>query len=326
MNILVTGGAGFIGSHLIRHLVKSFPDYSITNLDVLTYAADLSRLDDVNNAPNYQFVKGNINDVALVNRLFSTNRIEAVIHLAAESHVDRSIDGPLPFGETNIVGTMNLLNTCRAHWSKGANHRFYHISTDEVYGSLGKEGFFNEKSPYRPRSPYAASKAGADHMVRAYGETYGLPYVISNCSNNYGPDQHTEKLIPTLLSCLQQNQPLPIYGDGLNMRDWLYVEDHVSAIDVIFHRGRLGETYLVGGRCELSNLDVAKALCLAYDRKLGRNLGTAEKLITFVTDRPGHDFRYAIDPSKLESTLGWYPKTNWAEGIEKTINAYLDKL
>ena len=326
MNILVTGGAGFIGSHLIRHLVKSFPDYSITNLDVLTYAADLSRLDDVNNAPNYQFVKGNINDVALVNRLFSTNRIEAVIHLAAESHVDRSIDGPLPFGETNIVGTMNLLNTCRAHWSKGANHRFYHISTDEVYGSLGKEGFFNEKSPYRPRSPYAASKAGADHMVRAYGETYGLPYVISNCSNNYGPDQHTEKLIPNLLSCLQQNQPLPIYGDGLNMRDWLYVEDHVSAIDMIFHRGRLGETYLVGGRCELSNLDVAKALCLAYDRKLSRNLGTAEKLITFVTDRPGHDFRYAIDPSKLESTLGWYPKTNWAEGIEKTINAYLDKL
>ena len=326
MNILVTGGAGFIGSHLIRHLVKSFPDYSITNLDALTYAADLSRLDDVNNAPNYQFVKGNINDVALVNRLFSTNRIEAVIHLAAESHVDRSIDGPLPFGETNIVGTMNLLNTCHAHWSKGANHRFYHISTDEVYGSLGKEGFFNEKSPYRPRSPYAASKAGADHMVRAYGETYGLPYVISNCSNNYGPDQHTEKLIPNLLSCLQQNQPLPIYGDGLNMRDWLYVEDHVSAIDMIFHRGRLGETYLVGGRCELSNLDVAKALCLAYDRKLGRNLGTAEKLITFVTDRPGHDFRYAIDPSKLESTLGWYPKTNWAEGIEKTINAYLDKL
>ena len=326
MNILVTGGAGFIGSHLIRHLVRSFPDYSITNLDVLTYAADLSRLDDVNNAPNYQFVKGNINDPALVNSLFSTNRIEAVIHLAAESHVDRSIDGPLPFGETNIVGTMNLLNTCRAHWSKGANHRFYHISTDEVYGSLGKEGFFTEQSPYRPRSPYAASKAGADHMVRAYGETYGLPYVISNCSNNYGPDQHVEKLIPNLLSCLQQNQPLPIYGDGLNMRDWLYVEDHVSAIDVIFHRGRLGETYLVGGRCELSNLDVAKALCLAYDRKLGRNLGTAEKLITFVTDRPGHDFRYAIDPSKLESTLGWYPKTNWAEGIEKTINAYLDKL
>jgi dTDP-glucose 4,6-dehydratase len=326
MNILVTGGAGFIGSHLIRHLVRSFPDYSITNLDVLTYAADLSRLDDVNNAPNYQFVKGNINDPALVNSLFSTNRIEAVIHLAAESHVDRSIDGPLPFGETNIVGTMNLLNTCRAHWSKGANHRFYHISTDEVYGSLGKEGFFTEQSPYRPRSPYAASKAGADHMVRAYGETYGLPYVISNCSNNYGPDQHVEKLIPNLLSCLQQNQPLPIYGDGLNMRDWLYVEDHVSAIDVIFHRGRLGETYLVGGRCELSNLDVAKALCLAYDRKLGRNLGAAEKLITFVTDRPGHDFRYAIDPSKLESTLGWYPKTNWAEGIEKTINAYLDKL
>ena len=324
MTILVTGGAGFIGSHLVRHLVKRYPDYTLLNLDALTYAADLSRLDDVNNVPNYQFVEGNINDSSLLDRLFSTHKFEAVIHLAAESHVDRSIDGPLPFGKTNIVGTMNLLNACRTHWKKEKNHRFYHISTDEVYGSLGKEGVFTEQSPYQPRSPYAASKASADHMVRAYGETYDLPYVISNCSNNYGPDQHTEKLIPTLLSCLQKNQPLPIYGDGLNVRDWLYVEDHVSAMDVIFHHGNLGETYLVGGRCERSNLEVAKALCRAYDRRVDQDLGTAEKLITFVTDRPGHDFRYAIDPSKLELTLAWSPKTNWDDGIEKTITAYLD--
>ena len=324
MTILVTGGAGFIGSHLVRYLLKRYPDYTLINLDALTYAADLSRLDDVKNAPNYQFVEGNINDSSVLDSLFSSYPIEAVIHLAAESHVDRSIEGPMPFAETNIVGTMNLLNACRTHWKKGASHRFYHISTDEVYGSLEKEGVFTEQSPYQPRSPYAASKASADHMVRAYGETYGLPYVISNCSNNYGPDQHTEKLIPTLLSCLQKNQPLPIYGDGLNVRDWLYVEDHISAMDVIFHNGKLGETYLVGGRCERSNLDVAKALCRAYDRRVDQDLGTAEKLITFVTDRPGHDFRYAIDPSKLESTLGWSPKTNWDEGIEKTIAAYLD--
>ena len=324
MTILVTGGAGFIGSHLVRYLLKRYPDYTLINLDALTYAADLSRLDDVKNAPNYQFVEGNINDSSVLDSLFSSYPIEAVIHLAAESHVDRSIEGPMPFAETNIVGTMNLLNACRTHWKKGASHRFYHISTDEVYGSLEKEGVFTEQSPYQPRSPYAASKASADHMVRAYGETYDLPYVISNCSNNYGPDQHTEKLIPTLLSCVQKNQPLPIYGDGLNVRDWLYVEDHISAMDVIFHNGKLGETYLVGGRCERSNLDVAKALCRAYDRRVDQDLGTAEKLITFVTDRPGHDFRYAIDPSKLESTLGWSPKTNWDEGIEKTIAAYLD--
>ena len=324
MTILITGGAGFIGSHLIRHLVKSYPDYNLINLDALTYASDLSRVDDVNNAPNYQFVEGNINDTAILESLFSTYSIEAVIHLAAESHVDRSIEGPLPFAKTNIVGTVNLLNACRTHWKKGTNHRFYHISTDEVYGSLGIEGFFNEQSPYQPRSPYAASKASADHMVRAYGETYGLPYVISNCSNNYGPDQHTEKLMPKLLSCLQQNKPLPLYGNGSNVRDWLYVDDHVSAMDIIFHQGKLGETYLVGGRCEQSNLDVAKALCRAYDRRVRQDLGTAEKLITFVTDRLGHDFRYAIDSSKLELTLGWSPKINWEEGIEKTIAAYLD--
>ena len=238
MTILITGGAGFIGSHLVRHLVKNYPDYFLVNLDALTYAADLSRLDDVNNAPNYHFIEGSINDVTIIDRLFSTHSIESVINLAAESHVDRSIENPLHFTETNIVGTMNLLNACRAHWKKGTNHRFYQISTDEVYGSLGKEGAFTEQSPYQPRSPYAASKASADHMVRAFGETYGLPYLISNCSNNYGPDQHSEKLIPTLLSCLQQNLPIPIYGDGLNVRDWLYVEDHVSAMDVIFHNGK----------------------------------------------------------------------------------------
>jgi len=324
MTILVTGGAGFIGSHLIRHMVKSYPDYNLVNLDALTYASDLSRLEDVKDAPNYFFVEGNINDETIINSLFSMHQVEAVIHLAAESHVDRSIKSPLPFAKTNVVGTMNLLNACLTHWKKGKNHMFYHISTDEVYGSLGVDGVFNEQSPYQPRSPYSASKASADHMVRAYGETYDLPYIISNCSNNYGPDQHAEKLIPTLLSCLQKNQPLPIYGNGLNIRDWLYVEDHVSAMDVIFQNGKLGETYLIGGRCEKSNLDVAKALCLAYDRRFGQEIGTAEKLITFVTDRPGHDFRYAIDPSKLESTLGWCPKTTWDKGIEKTIAAYLD--
>ena len=324
MTILITGGVGFIGSHLIRHLVQNYPDYLFVNLDALTYAAELSRLTSVKDAPNYRFVRGDINDSSVVEQVFTTYQIKAVIHLAAESHVDRSIDGPMPFANTNIIGTMNLLNACRSYWKKGSNHRFYHISTDEVYGSLGKEGVFTEKSPYQPRSPYAASKASADHMVRAYGETYGLPYVISNCSNNYGPDQHTEKLIPTLLSSLQQNKALPIYGDGSNVRDWLYVADHVAAIDLIFHRGIIGETYLIGGRCEKSNLEVAISLCQAYDTFIDQPVGTSEKLITFVTDRPGHDYRYAIDPHKLESSLGWSPQTNWEMGLQKTISAYLD--
>ncbi len=324
MTILITGGAGFIGSHLIRHLVQNYPDYLFVNLDAMTYAAELSRLTAVKDAPNYRFVKGNINDSSVVEQVFTTYQIKAVIHLAAESHVDRSIDGPMPFANTNIIGTMNLLNTCRFYWKKGSNHRFYHISTDEVYGSLGKEGVFNEQSPYQPRSPYAASKASADHMVRAYGETYGLPYVISNCSNNYGPDQHTEKLIPTLLSSLQQSKALPIYGDGSNVRDWLYVEDHVAAIDLIFHKGIIGETYLIGGRCEKSNLEVAISLCRAYDGYTNQAVGTSEKLITFVTDRPGHDYRYAIDPHKLESSLGWSPQTNWEMGLQKTISGYLN--
>ena len=326
MTILITGGAGFIGSHLVRHLVKTYPHYTIVNLDALTYAANLARLDDVKDAPNYLFVKGNINDSSVVENVFQSHSIDAVIHLAAESHVDRSIEGPMPFANTNIIGTMTLLNACRTHWGKESNHRFYHISTDEVYGSLGKEGVFTEQSPYQPRSPYAASKASADHMVRAYGETYGLPYVISNCSNNYGPDQHSEKLIPTLIHSLQQNKALPIYGDGSNIRDWLYVEDHIAAMDLIFHKGVLGETYLIGGRCERSNLAVATSICRAYDTHVGQADGTAEKLITFVPDRPGHDYRYAIDPHKLESTLGWSPQTNWEVGIQKTISSYLDKI
>lgn len=326
MTILITGGAGFIGSHLVRHLVKTYPHYTIVNLDVLTYAANLARLDDVKNAPNHLFVKGNINDSSVVENVFQSHSIDAVIHLAAESHVDRSIEGPMPFANTNIIGTMTLLNACRTHWKKESNHRFYHISTDEVYGSLGKEGVFTEQSPYQPRSPYAASKASADHMVRAYGETYGLPYVISNCGNNYGPDQHNEKLIPTLIHSLQQNKALPIYGDGSNIRDWLYVEDHISAMDLIFHKGALGETYLIGGRCERSNIAVATSICRAYDTRTGQADGTAEKLITFVPDRPGHDYRYAIDPHKLESTLGWSPQTDWEVGIQKTISSCLDKI
>ncbi len=326
MTILITGGAGFIGSHLVRHLVKTYPHYIIVNIDALTYAANLARLDDVKDAPNYQFVEGNINDSSVVENVFQSHSIDAVIHLAAESHVDRSIEGPMPFANTNIIGTMTLLNACRTHWKKESKHRFYHISTDEVYGSLGKEGVFTEQSPYQPRSPYAASKASADHMVRAYGETYGLPYVISNCSNNYGPDQHREKLIPTVIHSLQQNKALPIYGDGSNIRDWLYVEDHVAAMDLIFHKGVIGETYLIGGRCERSNLAVATSICRAYDAHIGQADGTAEKLITFVPDRPGHDYRYAIDPHKLESTLGWSPQTNWEVGIQKTISSYLDKI
>ena len=326
MTILITGGAGFIGSHLVRYLVKTYPHYTIVNIDALTYAANLARLDDVKNAPNYRFVVGNINDSTVVENLFQSHSIDAVIHLAAESHVDRSIEAPMPFANTNIIGTMTLLNACHTHWERESNHRFYHISTDEVYGSLGKEGVFTEQSPYQPRSPYAASKASADHMVRAYGETYGFPYVISNCSNNYGPDQHSEKLIPTLIHSLQQNKALPIYGDGSNIRDWLYVEDHIAAMDLIFHKGVLGETYLIGGRCERSNLEVAKSICIAYDTHVGQADGTAEKLITFVSDRPGHDYRYAIDPNKLESTLGWSPQTNWEVGIQKTISSYLDKI
>ena len=325
MTILITGGAGFIGSHLVRHLVKTYPHYTIVNLDVLTYAANLARLDDVKNAPNHLFVKGNINDSSVVENVFQSHSIDAVIHLAAESHVDRSIEGPMPFANTNIIGTMTLLNACRTHWKKESNHRFYQISTDEVFGSLGKEGVFTEQSPYQPRSPYAASKASADHMVRAYGETYGLPYVISNCGNNYGPDQHNEKLIPTLIHSLQQNKALPIYGDGSNIRDWLYVEDHISAMDLIFHKGALGETYLIGGRCERSNIAVATSICRAYDTRTGQTDGTAEKMITFVPDRPGHAYRYAIDP-KLESTLGWSPQTDWEVGIQKTISSCLDKI
>ena len=323
MNLLITGGAGFIGAHLVRHMVQKYPQYRIVNLDALTYAADLSRLAEVANAPNYHFVQADLTDFDAVQKIIQEHKIEAVIHLAAESHVDRSISGPLAFGQSNIMGTLHLLEACRNAWQHGKKHLFYHISTDEVYGALGAEGVFSVDSPYDPHSPYSASKAAADHLVRAYGTTYGLPYIISNCSNNYGPGQHREKLIPLLIDHLKHNKPLPIYGDGSHVRDWLFVADHVTAMDVIFHKGENGQTYLIGGRCEKTNLEVAQSVCDAYDRKMGQPAGTARKLITFVEDRPGHDHRYAIDPSLLEDRLGWQTQTPWEAGLETTLNWYL---
>jgi dTDP-glucose 4,6-dehydratase len=326
MNILITGGAGFIGSHLIKHMVNRYPNYTIINVDALTYAADKGRLQQIEAAENYHFEEVDVSDPKEVQGVFSSYQVDAVIHLAAESHVDRSIENPLAFAETNILGTMQLLEACRSSWKKGSDHLFYHVSTDEVYGSLDKKGVFDLKSAYNPRSPYAASKASADHMVRAYGATYGLPYIISNCSNNYGPDQHEEKLIPTLLTHLNQNKSLPIYGDGSNVRDWLYVEDHVEAMDLIFHKGTPSETYLIGGRCEKSNLAVAQDICTAFDVYKKQPKGTAEKLITFVNDRPGHDFRYAINPEKLEQQLGWSANTPWQQGLNQTVHAFMDNI
>ena len=323
MNLLITGGAGFIGAHLVRHLVLKYPNYKIVNLDALTYAADLSRLDSVANAPNYHFVHADLTHFNAVQKIVLEHEIEAVIHLAAESHVDRSISGPLAFGQSNIMGTLHLLEACRSAWQDDQKHLFYHISTDEVYGALGAEGVFNANSPYDPHSPYSASKASADHLVRAYGTTYGMRYVLSNCSNNYGPEQHREKLIPLLIEQIKEGKPLPIYGDGSNIRDWLYVTDHVEAIDKIFHKGDLNTTYLIGGRCEKTNLEVAQDLCDAFDRKTGKEVGASRKLITFVDDRPGHDQRYAIDPSLLEDHLGWQAQTPWQEGLDKTLEAYL---
>lgn len=323
-NILITGGAGFIGSHVVRRFVNQYRDYHIFNLDALTYAGNLENLKDVEQASNYTFIKGDIVDTECINDLFSKNKFDGVIHLAAESHVDRSIADPLSFVRTNVLGTVNLLNASLELAKNNPNFLFYHISTDEVYGSLGEAGLFTETTPYDPNSPYSASKASSDHFVRAYGETYQLPYVISNCSNNYGPNQFPEKLIPLFINNIIQNKPLPVYGDGNYTRDWLYVKDHAQAIDLVFHHGKKGETYNIGGLNEWKNIDLAHLLCRLMDKKLNKKEGTSEKLITFVKDRPGHDLRYAIDASKINQELGWEPSVTFEAGLEKTIDWYFD--
>ena len=316
--ILITGGAGFIGNHVVRLFVNKYPDYKIVNLDKLTYAGNLSNLRDIEDKPNYQFVKGDIVDQSFLFNLFKQYQFDGVIHLAAESHVDRSISNPTEFIVTNVLGTANLLNTARTR-----NILFYHISTDEVYGSLGAEGLFTEETPYDPQSPYSASKASSDHFVRAYHNTYNFPVIISNCSNNYGSYQFPEKLIPLAINNIKNMKPVPVYGKGENIRDWLFVEDHARAIDVIFHRGKVGETYNIGGHNEWKNIDVVQLLCRIMDKKLDRVAGESEKLITFVKDRAGHDHRYAIDSSKLQRDLGWNPSLQFEEGLEKTVEWYL---
>jgi dTDP-glucose 4,6-dehydratase len=323
--ILITGGAGFIGSHVVRRFVNNYPNYHIYNLDALTYAGNLENIADIENNQNYTFVKGDIVDEQFISTLFDTNEFEGVLHLAAESHVDRSIEDPLSFVKTNVIGTMNLLNAARKQWKGNENgKRFYHISTDEVYGSLGAEGLFTETTSYDPNSPYSASKASSDHFVRAYGETYGLPYVITNCSNNYGPNHFPEKLIPLFINNIINNKPLPVYGDGKYTRDWLFVEDHAVAIDLVFHEGKNHETYNIGGFNEWQNIDLVKLLCQIMDSKLGREPGTSAKLITYVKDRPGHDLRYAIDASKINKELGWKPSVTFEQGLERTVNWYLN--
>jgi len=323
-SILITGGAGFIGSHVVRLFVKKYPDYSIVNADKLTYAGNLGNLTDIGKEPNYKFRKIDIVDKKAVNALFDEFRFDGVIHLAAESHVDRSISSPDEFIQTNIMGTVNLLTAFRdVVPATGAGRIFYHISTDEVYGSLEHGGFFTEQTAYDPRSPYSASKASSDHMVRAFGNTYGLPFVISNCSNNYGPNQFPEKLIPLTINNIKVMKPIPVYGKGENIRDWLYVEDHAAAIDIIFHSGTPGETYNVGGDNEWKNIDLVRLLCQIMDEKLGRSAGSSENLITYVTDRAGHDLRYAIDSSKLQGELGWKPSVTFEQGLSITVDWYL---
>ncbi len=323
-NILITGGAGFIGSHVVRLIVNKYPQYNIMNLDALTYAGNLENLKDIEHKPNYQFEKIDITQANLVSQLFATHNFDGVIHLAAESHVDRSISNPLEFINTNILGTVNLLNAARMEWKDNfEGKKFYHISTDEVYGSLGKTGLFTETTSYDPRSPYSASKASSDHLVRAYHHTYGLPVVISNCSNNYGPNQFPEKLIPLAINNIKNNKPIPIYGKGDNIRDWLFVEDHASAIDLIFHNGENGETYNIGGNNEWKNIDLIHLLCKIMDEELGRPGGASAKLITFIKDRAGHDQRYAIDSSKLMKKLKWHPSLQFEEGLRKTVRWYL---
>ncbi len=324
--IVITGGAGFIGSHVVRLFVHQYPDYKIINLDKLTYAGNLANLTDIEDEPNYLFVKGDICDESLVKELFTEQNVDGVIHLAAESHVDRSIKDPFLFAKTNVLGTLNLLQAAKEYWKDAfSNKLFYHVSTDEVYGALEfDDTLFTEETSYDPHSPYSASKAASDHFVRAYHDTYGLPVVISNCSNNYGPYQFPEKLIPLFIHNIRNNKPLPVYGKGENVRDWLYVEDHARAIDMIFHQGKVGDTYNIGGFNEWTNIDLIKVLIKVVDTQLGRSEGTSENLITYVTDRAGHDLRYAIDATKIKNELGWEPSLQFEEGIEKTVKWYLD--
>lgn len=323
--ILITGGAGFIGSHVVRLFVNKYPEYDIYNLDNLTYAGNLENLEDIKDKENYTFLKGDITDSLYIFNIFNEYKFDGVIHLAAESHVDRSIKNPMEFIMTNVVGTVTLMNAAKEIWKDNfENHLFYHVSTDEVFGSLSDEGFFTETTSYEPQSPYSASKASSDHFVRAYHNTYGLPVVVSNCSNNYGQNQFPEKLIPLFINNIKHNKPLPVYGKGENIRDWLYVVDHARAIDTVFHKGKIGDTYNIGGHNEWTNISLIKLLCSIMDKKLGRPEGESEKLITYVTDRAGHDFRYAIDASKIKKELGWEPSLKFEEGLEITVDWYLN--